>query len=66
MLLGIGWGSYFKRNNWFFDLSLGYEAQLFFNQNKMIALKEILENRIHTKAGNLMFQGLNVTLELEF
>jgi hypothetical protein len=64
--LGVGWGTYFSRNNWHFDLAIGYEAQLFFNQNQIIALKEILQNTTHTKAGNLMFHGLNATVQFDF
>ncbi|NGX36016.1 MAG: hypothetical protein K1000chlam1_00853 [Candidatus Anoxychlamydiales bacterium] len=68
MFLGAGWGTYFDRNNWYFDLLLGYEAQVFFNQNMMRYLHQegVNSNRIVTKAGNLMFQGLNVTAKFDF
>jgi len=65
-VVGIGWGTYFDRNNWYFDLTVGYETQLFFNQNKMSVLKDFLNSNTHTKAGNLMFHGLNVTMEFDF
>jgi len=65
-IVGIGWGTYFDRNNWYFDLAVGYESQLFFNQNKMSVLKELLWLNTHIKAGNFMFNGLNVTAEFDF
>ncbi|MBN2479246.1 MAG: hypothetical protein JXA94_03375 [Parachlamydiales bacterium] len=33
--IDLGWESYYARNNWHLDLSLGYELQVFFNQNLM-------------------------------
>ncbi len=69
-LLGIGWGTYFDRNNWHYDLAIGYEAQLFFKQNQMSSLKEMLNilNKMwpQAKAGDFWFHGLNVTMQLDF
>lgn len=66
LFLGIGWGRYFHKNRDYFDLSIGYEAQLFYDQNKMRILKDITGNMAIVKAGNLMFHGLNVTLRFDF
>lgn len=67
-LIGIGWGTYFSRNNWHFDLAIGYEIQLFLDQNKMAALRDLVVsfNTPHVKAGNLMFHGVNVTMQFDF
>jgi hypothetical protein len=67
-ILGIGYGTYFDRNNWYFDLAIGYEVQLFLNQNKLAVIRDMLANTssIHVKAGNLMFHGLNVTMKFDF
>lgn len=64
-ILGIGWGTYFDRNKWHFDLAIGYEVQLFLNQNKLNTLHSLLTS-YNTKAGNLMFHGLNVTMQFDF
>jgi len=66
MLLGAGWGTYFDRNNWHFDLFAGYEAQLFLDQNLLRYLHQETINSDVTKAGNLMFHGLNVTARVDF
>jgi len=65
LLLGLGWGRYFYRNNWHLDFALGYEAQLFFNQNYIRVDQQAFTNN-YVKAGNLMFHGLNATLRLDF
>lgn len=68
-MLGVGYGTYFDRNRWYFDLEIGYEVQLFLNQNKIIAIKDLATSHpsnIHTKAGNYMFHGLNVTVKFDF
>ena len=65
-LLGLGWGSYFYENNYFFDLSVAYETQVYFNQNMWRHLVELDSGAGYTKPGNLMFQGLNVTARIDF
>ncbi|MFA6118723.1 MAG: Lpg1974 family pore-forming outer membrane protein [Parachlamydiales bacterium] len=64
-MVGLGYGTYFDRNNWHFDLMLGYEAQLFFDQNAARHIEQ-LKNLNVTKPGNLMFHGLNITARLDF
>lgn len=63
-LLGVGYGTYFSRNNWHFDMIVGYEAQLFFNQNMIRYLVEAYADLI--KPGNLAFHGLNVSVRFDF
>lgn len=69
-IIGIGWGTYFARNNWHYDLAIGYEAQLFLNQNQMARLRNFvnLDAAVNpvAKAGNLTFHGLNVTMKFDF
>lgn len=69
-IIGIGWGSYFDRNNWHYDLEIGYEGQLFFNQNQMARMKNYvnLKDNVNpvSKAGNFFFHGLNVTMQFDF
>lgn len=75
-LIGLGWGTYFDHNNWYFDLAVGYETQVYFEQNMMRYLEELRKTQtgggylnnlgIVTKPGNLMFQGLNVTMRFDF
>ena len=67
MKLGLGWGSYFYRNNWHFDLEVGYETQVYFDQNMMRFLQQVSGARLYfSKPGNLMFHGLNVTARFDF
>jgi hypothetical protein len=73
-IVGIGYGTYFDRNNWHFDIFAGYEVQMYFNQNMMRYLEQmyqLLLGGTHpyfviTKPGNLMLQGLNVTARFDF
>ncbi|MFA6118425.1 MAG: Lpg1974 family pore-forming outer membrane protein [Parachlamydiales bacterium] len=73
-IIGFGYGSYFDRNKWHIDLAIGYEMQLFFNQNMMRYLQQTQNDvllgqqsvKIVSKAGNLMFHGLNITAKIEF
>jgi len=65
-LLGVGWGTYFDRNNWHFDLFVGYESQLFLDQNQMRYLREASIGTDISKAGNLNLHGLNVTAQFDF
>jgi hypothetical protein len=80
--LGLGWGSYFgEHNSWHFDMSVLYEINYFFNQNKMHSLNEKAVQELLTymadnineyhysptyKAGDLMLHGLTVTARVDF
>lgn len=65
--LGFGWGTYFDCNGWYLDFALGYEFQVFFNQNMFrhfdsftIPVSSIMPN------GDLYLQGLTATFRLDF
>ena len=66
-ILGLGVGTYFDRNRWHFDLSVAYEAQLYFNQNmpRVIYMYNV-DDENSLKPGNLMLHGLNVTARIDF
>ncbi len=65
--LGFGWGTYIDCNNWYLDFALGYEFQVFFNQNMFrhfddftMALHSTMPN------GDLYLQGLTAAFRLDF
>ena len=70
MVIGLAWGTYFDNNNWYFDLAIGYETQVWTEQNMMRHLQQMAfvtgDVTNVTKPGNLMFQGLNVTARFDF
>jgi hypothetical protein len=59
--LGLGWGSYFYRNTFHFDLNLSYDFQVFWNQNVMGVLLES-----NGSPGNMSLRGLNVQARFDF
>ncbi|MBN2479759.1 MAG: hypothetical protein JXA94_05985 [Parachlamydiales bacterium] len=65
-IVGIGYGKYFARNNWHFDVFAGYETQIYFSQN-MNTFLNITKNSDNTiSPGNLMFQGLTLSMQFDF
>ncbi|MEI6243175.1 MAG: Lpg1974 family pore-forming outer membrane protein [Chlamydiota bacterium] len=70
---GLGYGTYFDHNNWHFDLLIGYNFQIFFDQNRM---REVASNVMNTlidanspspgSAANLFLHGLVVTARFDF
>ncbi|NGX56542.1 MAG: hypothetical protein K1060chlam5_00785 [Candidatus Anoxychlamydiales bacterium] len=65
LLLGLGWDTYFDNNNWYFDLSAGYEVQVYFNQNIFTQINSYVWVD-HDKPGNLTFHGLTLTARFDF
>lgn len=67
---GFGWGCYYGDNNWgHFDLKVGYDFQVFGYQNTMRALKDGFLSSVNfydTNLGNLMLQGLTITMQFDF
>jgi len=62
LLLGLNWGTYYKENNYHFDIFAGYELQFIWDQN-------YLSSTVGTNAidkTNLNFHGLNITLRFDF
>jgi hypothetical protein len=64
-ILGLGWDTYFDNNNWYFDLSLGYETQVYFNQNTFSQINSYVWVD-HDKPGNLTMHGLTLTARFDF
>lgn len=65
--LGLGWGTYWDCNNWYTDVALGYEFQVFFDQNMFRHFNSatMLGNSTQPN-GNLYIQGLTATFSLTF
>lgn len=66
MEMGIGWGSYFDNDNWYFDLSAGYTWQVFFDQNMFRNYGTAGFARGTFPSGNLYINGLTVNVRLDF
>lgn len=63
--IGIGWGTYWDCNNWYTDIALGYEFQVFFDQN-MFRHVDYTTGNSFTPNGNLYIQGLTAKFRLDF
>jgi len=79
--LGLAWGCDFECSRWYFDLSVGYTFNIFWDQNLFYeSSKEYVRNvagdigtvmdktnnLLNVNGGDLYFQGLTVTLALHF
>jgi len=64
--LGFGWGDYFGKGDWHFDLSAGYGFQVFFGQNMFRGFSD--DQALNTKApnGDLFIHGLTVATRFDF
>lgn len=65
--LGFGYGTYFLCNRWHVDVALGYQFQIFFDQNMF---RSFVDDQTLGKAdsphGNLYMHGLTATLRLDY
>lgn len=59
--LGLGWGSYFYKNNLHFDLAAWYDFNVFWSQN----LIDVLVDGTGSP-GNMVLHGLNVQARFDF
>jgi hypothetical protein len=66
MELGIGWGSYFDEDNYYFDVAASYSFNVMWGQNQMRALADETQERVGAAPGALHLHGLNATLRLDF
>jgi hypothetical protein len=72
--MGLGWGSYFDKKNWHFDLSASYEFQYYWNQNFMKYLYDTTkdadlmhgEGTQKGKIKDLVLHGLTITAKFDF
>lgn len=63
LALGLGFGDYLNGNCFYFDLTLGYELHVLFDQNMFI---EDIITREKFREGNLYLHGLTVSARLDF
>ncbi|HSX10361.1 MAG TPA: Lpg1974 family pore-forming outer membrane protein [Chlamydiales bacterium] len=65
--LGFGWGTYWDCNNWYTDVMLGYEFQVFFDQNMFRHFDDdVMQLNSTMPNGNLYTQGLTAQFSLTF
>lgn len=65
--LGLGWGSCFRNNRWHVDFAVGYDFQVFFNQDVFTHFEDSAALAVSSYAfSNLYMQGLNVSARLDF
>jgi hypothetical protein len=70
--LGVEYGKYFYYNQWHLNLSLGYDFIYLWNQNmiesNLIYNSKKLKDSIlfNSKIGNLMLNGLNIFIRIDF
>lgn len=63
LLFGVSWGNYVHCNSWFFDVLVGYEANVFFDQNPFGKPDDTLYTFTN---GNLYLHGLVISATVEF
>jgi hypothetical protein len=66
MGLGIGWGSYFDCQNFYWDISANYDFNYMWGQNTMRWLADNSSFRTGAEAGDLSYNGVTVTMRLDF
>lgn len=67
LAIGLGWGDYFDCNQWYLDLQLAYETQIYWSENmftKSIGTSGGFINQ--TIPGNLNLHGLTIRVRLDF
>ncbi len=63
---GLGWGMYFSNRKAHVDLLAGYDFMVFFEQNMMRYLNDMISSRTGASPGNLCLHGLTTTLRFDF
>jgi hypothetical protein len=66
MGLGFGWGSYFDRQNYHFDLVATYDFNVMWGQNMLRELMNVYIAGSAEQPGNLYLHGLTVTARFDF
>lgn len=66
--LGFGWGTYFSNYSNHFDLAIGYDFNVYFNQNMLRFYSDEFASEIGIEhpASNLYTHGLNVAMQVDF
>ncbi len=65
---GFGWGTYFAKKSWHFDLTASYEFEYYWNQNRMRTIADSINEpgALSTSIGDLMLHGLTVNMKFDF
>ena len=71
LAIGLGWSDYFCCNDWFFDFRIGYEMQVFWNQNVLLFgrgqfTEKATLTSYHPAGGDLYLHGLVIAARLDF
>jgi hypothetical protein len=65
--VGLGWGTYLDCHSWYLDFALGYEFQIFFDQNMFLHFNDNGNAGNNTfPNGNLSIQGFSGSAKLDF
>jgi len=63
--LGLGWGDYWCYNDWYFDVTAGYEFHTYWNQNVLPQINDCSQTP-SALYGDLFMHGLVLTGRLDF
>ena len=66
MKVGLGWGSYFDRQNYHFDLLATYDFTMMWGQNMMRSLVGTYNGGNAYEACDLHLQGVTATVRFDF
>ena len=61
--LGFGWGTYYANYNWHFDLTIGYQFDIYFNQNMLAYYCRYVDVSDY---GDLYLHGFNLAMKFDF
>ncbi len=64
--LGFGWGTYCCDNEFHFDIAARYDMQVFWDQNMVRTVVESVNNATGWNPRDQFYQGLTLTLRLDF
>jgi hypothetical protein len=64
--LGFGWGSYFNDRNWHLDFTIGYDFQIYLDQNLLQSYNFAANNAFDFVSHGLMFHGLKLGAQIDF
>lgn len=66
MGMGLGWGSYFDRQNYHLDISANYDFMVLWDQNMLRYLVDEMNSGSAAQPANLYFSGLTATVRFDF
>lgn len=64
--MGLGWGDYFFCNDWYFDLAVGYNFNVYWNYNAFRRFVDDVNSGVTYSFGDMYIHGLNITAKLHF